>query len=249
MRSAIIAASLLLSFLIAPMAVFAMAEGPALQEANIDLKDKASLQRGAKYFANYCMGCHTLQYMRYNRMAADLDIPEDELTQNLIFGDAKPGDLMTNAMREEDGLKWFGKVVPDLTLVTRWRSPDWVYTYLKSFYVDETRPYGVNNLIFDKVGMPHALINLQGIQMPVHAEAHGAEGAAAHVVGVELVEPGELSVEEYNTMVRDLTNYLTYVGEPYKLERRSMGLYVLLFLGLLFILTYYLKKEYWKDVH
>jgi ubiquinol-cytochrome c reductase cytochrome c1 subunit len=109
MRSAIIAALLLLSFLITPMAVFAMAEGPALQEANIDLKDKASLQRGAKYFANYCMGCHTLQYMRYNRMAADLDIPEDELTQNLIFGDAKPGDLMTNAMREEDGLKWFGK--------------------------------------------------------------------------------------------------------------------------------------------
>jgi ubiquinol-cytochrome c reductase cytochrome c1 subunit len=249
MRSAIIAASLLLAFLIAPMAAVASAEGPALQEANIDLKDKASLQRGAKYFANYCMGCHSLQYMRYNRMAADLDIPEDELTQNLIFGDAKPGDLMTVAMRPDDGLNWFGKVVPDLTLVTRWRSPDWVYTYLKSYYVDDSRPYGVNNLIFDKVGMPHALINLQGIQVPVYAESHAAEGAAPHVVGVELVEPGVLTVEEYDTMVRDLTNYLTYVGEPYKLERRSLGLYVLLFLGLLFILTYYLKKEYWKDIH
>jgi ubiquinol-cytochrome c reductase cytochrome c1 subunit len=155
MRSTMIAVPLLLVFLFAPMATFASAEGPALQEANIDLKDKASLQRGAKYFTNYCMSCHSLQYMRYNRMAADLDIPEDELTENLIFGDAKPGDLMTNSMRSEDGLKWFGKVVPDLTLVTRWRSPDWVYTYLKSYYVDETRPYGVNNLIFDKVGMPH----------------------------------------------------------------------------------------------
>jgi ubiquinol-cytochrome c reductase cytochrome c1 subunit len=249
MRSAIIATSALLAVLVAPISAFASAGGPALQEANIDLTDKASLQRGAKYFANYCMGCHSLQYMRYNRMAADLDIPEDELTENLIFGDAKPGDLMTVSMSPDDGLKWFGKVVPDLTLVTRWRSPDWVYTYLKSFYVDDSRPYGVNNLIFDKVGMPHALINLQGIQVPVYAESHAAEGAAPHLVGVELVEPGELTVEEYDTMVRDLTNYLTYVGEPYKLERRSLGLYVLLFLGLLFILTYYLKKEYWKDIH
>lgn len=246
MRKLIIASILLLAPVLATAA-----GGPSvpLQEANIDLADQASLQSGAKYYMNYCMGCHSLKYMRYNRMAADLDIPEDELTQNLIFGDAKPGDLMTVAMRPDDGLNWFGKVVPDLTLVTRWRSPDWVYTYLKSYYVDDSRPYGVNNLIFDKVGMPHALINLQGIQAPVYAESHGAEGAAPHVVGVELVEPGELTVEEYDTMVRDLTNYLTYVGEPYKLERRSLGLYVLLFLGLLFILTYYLKKEYWKDVH
>ena len=192
------------------------------------------------------MGCHSLQYMRYNRMAEDLEIPEDELTENLIFGDAKPGDLMTNALRPEDGVAWFGTAVPDLSLVTRWRSPDWVYTYLKSYYVDDSRPYGVNNLIFDKVGMPHALSHLQGIQAPVYAEGEGGHG---HIVGVELVEPGLLSVEEYDAMVRDLTNYLTYVGEPYKLERRGLGLYVLLFLGLLFILTFYLKKEYWKDIH
>jgi len=249
MRSAIIAASLLLAVLVVPLSAGAAGDGPALQEANIDLKDKASLQRGAKYFANYCMGCHSLQYMRYNRMAADLDIPEDELTQNLIFGDAKPGDVMTNAMRPQDGESWFGKVVPDLTLVTRWRSPDWVYTYLKSYYVDDSRPFGVNNLVFDKVGMPHVLSNLQGVQAPVYAEGHAAEGAVPHIVGVELVEPGELTVEEYDSMVRDLTNFLTYVGEPYKLERRSLGLYVLLFLGLMFILTYYLKKEFWKDIH
>ncbi|MGB5831220.1 MAG: cytochrome c1 [Thiohalocapsa sp.] len=254
MRSAIIAAVLPLSLLIAPLTTFAAGgHGPELQAANIDLKDKASLQRGAKYFANYCMGCHSLQYMRYNRMAADLDIPEDELTENLIFGDAKPGDLMTNALRPEDGADWFGTEIPDLSLVTRWRNPDWVYTYLKSFYVDDTRPYGVNNLIFDKVGMPHPLSHLQGIQEPVYAEAdgHGGEGGGApgHMIGLQLTQPGQLSVEEYDNMVRDLTNFLTYVGEPYKLERRSFGLYVLLFLGLMFILAYYLKKEYWKDIH
>jgi ubiquinol-cytochrome c reductase cytochrome c1 subunit len=116
------------------------------------------------------MGCHSLQYMRYNRMADDLGIPEDELRANLIFGDAKPGDLMTNAMRPEDGEKWFGTAIPDLTLVTRWRSPDWVYTYLKSYYVDDSRPYGVNNWCSRTVGMPHALINLQGVQKPIYAE-------------------------------------------------------------------------------
>ncbi|WP_295878286.1 cytochrome c1 [uncultured Thiohalocapsa sp.] len=222
--------------------------GPELEDADIDLKDKASLQRGAKYYANYCQGCHSLKYMRYNRMAKDLGIPEDELRENLIFGDAKPGDMMTNALRPADGEKWFGTEIPDLTLVTRWRSPDWVYTYLKSYYVDDSRPYGVNNLVFPKVGMPHALINLQGVQKPVYAEHHGG-GGEPHVIDVELVEPGELTVKEYDTMVRDITNFLTYVGEPYKLERRNLGLYVLLFLGLMFLLAFYLKKEFWKDVH
>ncbi|MCF7985852.1 MAG: cytochrome c1 [Thiohalocapsa sp.] len=245
MRTVVIAFCLLLS----PLAALAAGgPGPALQDANIDLKDKASLQRGAKYFANYCMACHSLQYMRYNRMAQDLEIPDDELRENLLFGDAKPGDLMTTSMRPEDGEKWFGTAVPDLTLVTRWRSPDWLYTYLKSYYLDESRPYGVNNLVFPDVGMPHALAHLQGLQKPIIEGGHG-DGAQPHVVGVELVEPGILTVEEYDSMVRDLTNYLTYVGEPYKLERRSLGLYVLLFLGLMFLLTYYMKKEFWKDVH
>ncbi|HBG95792.1 MAG TPA: cytochrome c1 [Chromatiaceae bacterium] len=237
--------------MIAPVAVSAAGgHGPELEDANIDLRDKASLQRGAKYFTNYCFGCHSLQYMRYNRMADDLGIPEEQLRENLIFGDAKPGDLMTNAIRPEDGNKWFGTAIPDLTLVTRWRSPDWVYSYLKSYYIDDSRPYGVNNLVFPKVGMPHPLIHLQGIQTPVYADGHSSEaGAAEHIVGLELTEPGQLSTEEYDAMVRDLTNFLTYVGEPYKLERRSLGIYVLLFLGVLFILAYYLKKEYWKDVH
>jgi ubiquinol-cytochrome c reductase cytochrome c1 subunit len=247
MKKLLIVAALLLAPLTAGAAG---GHGPALQDANVDLKDKASLQRGAKYFTNYCMGCHSLKYMRYNRMAQDLGIPDDELQENLIFGDAKPGDMMTNALHPADGEKWFGTEIPDLTLVTRWRSPDWVYTYLKSYYLDDSRPYGVNNLVFPDVGMPHALASLQGLQKPVYA-GHGehAEGGQAHVVGVELVEPGELTPAEYDDMVRDITNFLTYVGEPYKLERRSLGLYVLLFLGLLFLLAYYLKKEFWKDVH
>ncbi len=239
------------ALLLAPLTAGAAGgHGPALEGSGIDLKDKASLQRGAKYFTHYCMGCHSLQYMRYNRMAEDLGIPDDALRENLIFGDAKPGDLMTNALKPEDGEKWFGTEIPDLTLVTRWRSPDWVYTYLKSYYLDDSRPYGVNNLVFPDVGMPHALVNLQGVQGPVYAD-HGehAEGDGAHMVGLELVEPGELTPEEYDTLVRDITNFLTYVGEPMKLERRSLGLYVLLFLGLMFLASYYLKKEFWKDVH
>jgi len=240
-----------LALLVLPVtAMAAGGHGPELEPSNIDLKDKASLQRGAKYFTNYCMGCHSLQYMRYQRMAEDLGIPSDELQENLLFGDAKPTDMMTTALRSEDGVKWFGTQIPDLTLVTRWRSPDWVYSYLKSYYVDDTRPYGVNNLVFPDVGMPHPFVHLQGLQAPVYAEAHGDDhGGGGHVIDVKLVEPGLLTPQEYDEMVRDITNFLTYVGEPSKLERRQLGLYVLLFLGLLFILAYFLKREFWKDVH
>jgi len=244
MRKLIIATLLLLS----PMLALASSGGVHLEHADIDLRDQASLQRGAKYFFNYCHGCHTLQYMRYNRIAADLGIDEMSLRQYLIAGDAKPGDLITNAMRPEDGEKWFGAEVPDLTLETRLRSPDWVYTYLKSFYLDETRPYNVNNLVFPLVGMPHVLGDLQGIQKPVFAEVHH-EGEEPAVVGVELVEPGTLSPEAYDAMVRDLTAFLTYVGEPFLLERQRLGVYVLLFLGVFFIVAYLMKKEYWKDIH
>jgi ubiquinol-cytochrome c reductase cytochrome c1 subunit len=243
---------LALALFVTPLAALAAGgHGPELEDANIDLKDKASLQRGAKYFVNYCMGCHSLQYMRYQRMAEDLGIPEDELRENLLFGDAKPTDMMTNALKPKDGEKWFGTEIPDLTLVTRWRSPDWVYSYLKAYYVDDSRPYGVNNLVFPDVGMPHPFTHLQGIQAPVYAGgSHGGEGEGkAHVVDVKLVEPGQLTPSEYDSLVRDITNFLTYVGEPYKLERRQLGFYVLLFLGVLFILAFYLKREFWKDVH
>ena len=244
MRKLILATLLL----IAPTALLASGGGLHLESANIDLRDQASLQRGAKYFMNYCFGCHSLQYMRYNRMAKDLGIDEITLRQNLIFGDAKPGDLMTNALRPEDGEKWFGAAVPDLTLEARLRSPDWIYTYLKSFYIDDTRPYGVNNVIFPLVGMPHVLGDLQGRQEAVMEESHEPGGEPV-IKGVKLVEEGGLSPQEYDTMVRDITNFLAYVGEPAQLERERLGRYVLLFLGFLFILAYMLKKEYWKDVH
>ncbi|TCT22094.1 cytochrome c1 [Thiobaca trueperi] len=242
MRKLIITALLLLS----PGILLAAGAGPHLEKADIDLHDQGSLQRGAKYFVNYCMGCHSLQYMRYNRLAKDLDIDEVTLRETLLFGEAKPGDLMENAMRPEDALAWFGVAVPDLTLVTRWRSPDWVYTYLKSFYVDPTRPYGVNNVVFPAVGMPHGLSDLQGIQEPVMG--HDAAGAPV-VTGVRLVKQGRLSPQEYDAMVRDITAFLTYAGEPIQLERQRLGLYVLLFLGFLFIIAYLMKKEFWKDVH
>ncbi|QGU33238.1 cytochrome c1 [Thermochromatium tepidum] len=246
MRKLILATLTLL--LIAPTALLASGGGEHLEQANIDLRDQASLQRGAKYFMNYCSGCHSLKYMRYNRLAKDLGIDEITLRQNLIFGDAKPGDLITKSMTDDDALKWFGVVPPDLTLVTRWRSPDWVYTYLKGFYVDETRPYGVNNLVFPLVGMPHVLGDLQGRQEAILEPPH-EPGKEPTIKGLRLVEKGDLSPKEYDTLVRDITNFLTYAGEPIRLERERLGRYVLLFLGFLFILAYMLKKEYWKDVH
>jgi ubiquinol-cytochrome c reductase cytochrome c1 subunit len=239
-----------------PALVLAAGGGAPLQSANIDPTDKASLQRGAKAYMDYCMGCHSLQYMRYNRMAEDLGIEEADLRKNFLLGDARPGDLMTTAMRPEDGQKWFGTAVPDLSLVTRWRQPfmkpwesgaDWLYTYLKGFYVDPTRPYGVNNLVFPAVGMPHVLQGLQGIQEPIMGEKHG--DAPAPVTGVKLVQAGTLSEEQYDTLVRDLSNFLAYVGEPMKAERQRLGWYVLAFLAFFFVVAYALKKEYWKDVH
>lgn len=232
--------------LLMPTLGFAAGGHVKLEDANIDLTDQASLQRGAKYFVNYCMACHSMSHMRYSRMAEDLGIDDQSLRENLLFGDAEPGDMMTNSMRPADGETWFGTAVPDLTLVTRWRSPDWVYTYLKSFYVDATRPYGVNNLIFPLVGMPHVLGDLQGVQEPV-LESH--DGQEPVVTGVKLTQPGALSPEQYDTMARDITAFLTYAGEPSKLERRRLGVYVLLFLGLFFIVAYAMKKEFWKDIH
>ncbi len=246
MRKLILASLLFL----APVLASASTEGVALQGAKIDLKDKASLQRGAEHFVNYCMGCHSLQYMRYNRMAEDLGIDDTALRQNFILTGAKPGDLMISSMSTENAANWLGIAVPDLTLVTRWRSPDWVYTYLKSFYADPTRPYGVNNLLFPQVGMPNILAGLQGIQQPKIEDHKTPEGQVIQkVVGLEPALGGTLSSEDYDTFVRDVTAFLTYAGEPVKLERQKLGIYVLLFLALFFVVAYALKKEYWKDVH
>ena len=237
-------------FLLVPALAPAAGGGVPLQDADIDLTDQASLQRGAGYYVNYCMGCHSLGYMRYNRLADDLGIDEATLRQSLIFTGAKPGDLMVSNMNPVSAEKWFGTAVPDLTLATRWRSPDWVYSYLKSFYADPSRPLGVNNLVFPNVGMPHVLAGLQGVQQPKFEEHPGPDGAPVKtVVGVEPAQGGSMTAEQYDAFARDLTAFLTYAGEPIKLERQRLGIWVLLFLAVFFVAAYFLKKEYWKDVH
>lgn len=205
--------------------------------ANIQPDNLKSLQNGAALYVNYCYGCHSLEYQRYERMAKDLQLDTNVVIDNLMVTGDKIGDLMKIAMRKEDAAVWFGKAAPDLTLVARSRGPDWIYSYLKSFYKDETRPYGVNNLYFPSVGMPHVLEGLQGLQ------AKTDEGK------LETIRQGSMTPEQYDVAVRDLTNFLHYVGEPAKAERKSVGVFAVLFLLVLFGVAYLLKKEYWKDVH
>lgn len=222
-----------------------------LDEANIDLTDKASLQRGAKLFTNYCLNCHSASFMRYNRMGKDLGISDKLVEDNLIFSDAKVGDLMKVAMTTEDGASWFGTPPPDLSVIARAKGAgsegaNWLYTYFRSFYVDESRPFGVNNTVFKDVGMPHVLWELQGMQKLVNADEVKEHGATPEFA---LVSTGSMTSEEYDVAARDLTNFLVYVGEPSQLKRLGLGGWVLAFLVLFFFVSYALKKEYWKDVH
>jgi len=219
--------------------VFAFAAGPALDldKAGNDLSDKESLKRGFNSYINYCLGCHQLQYQRYNRTFADLGISEAEGKANWMFTGEKSGDHITNTMPAKEAAKWFGAAPPDLTLEARFRSPDWIYTYLRSFYVDPERPFNVNNKVFKDVGMPHVLQNLQGIRiMDENGNLSPATG-------------GSMTEAEYDAFARDLTNFLEYVAEPNKLERKALGYWVIGFLFIFFFLSYLLKKEYWKDVH
>ena len=228
-----------------------MAAGPSvpLMDANIDLKDNASLQRGAKLFMNYCLGCHQMQYQRYERTFRDIGIPTEIGQEQLIFDGSKVGSHIKNAIDKDDAAKWFGAAPPDLTLVARVRGTDWIYTYLKSFYKDESRPFGVNNVVFPSVGMPHVLQELQGLPTPITEEVEEHGQTVTKVVGVETDGSGEMSVDEYDRAARDLTNFLAYVGEPSRLESEALGLKVIGFLVILFILAFMLKKEYWRDVH
>nr|WP_297312042.1 cytochrome c1 [Neptuniibacter sp.] len=228
-----------------------MAAGPSvpLMDANIDLKDNASLQRGAKLFMNYCLGCHQMQYQRYERTFRDIGIPTEIGQEQLIFDGSKVGSHIKNAIGKDDAAKWFGAAPPDLTLVARVRGTDWIYTYLKSFYKDESRPFGVNNIVFPSVGMPHVLQELQGLPTPITEEVEEHGHTVTKVVGTETDGSGEMSDDEYDRAARDLTNFLAYVGEPSRLESEALGLKVIGFLVILFILAFMLKKEYWRDVH
>ena len=226
----------------------------ALMEAKADLGDRASLQRGATLFLNYCAGCHSARFMRYSRLGRDLGLTESQLRTNLMLATDKPGDPITAQMPEADAAAWFGVPPPDLSLSARARGEDWLYTYLMTFYRDEDRPFGANNLVFQDVAMPHALVELQGIQVRKDAasgEEGGAHAAPAARPGdlLELAEPGRLNVAEYRRAVRDLVNFMVYVGEPAKLERYTLGGWVLAFLLVFFLISRLLYKEYWKDVH
>ena len=233
-----------------------------------ELHDKASLQRGAKYFVNYCMGCHSLAYMRYERLADDLDIRHEVAQQNINFAGGNIGDLMTVAAPAKVQKKWFGATPPDLTLVARARGVEWLYTYLRNFYKDEKRPYGVNNRVFKDVGMPHVMLELQGMPEcapgPMLAENGGikrdpltreelfydADGKLANPCGrLKVEKAGKMNTEEFDETVGDLVNFLAYAGEPSALKRQRMGVYALFFVSLFFVVAWLLNREYWKDVH
>lgn len=230
-------------------------------EFQADLKDKPSLQRGLKNYMNYCMGCHGLQYSRYERVADDLGIPHDLMMEHIIFDDAKIGDLMANGMDESQSKKWFGAAPPDLTLVARARSPEWLYTYLRNFYKDDSRPYGVNNRVFKDVGMPHVMLELQGMQECALGPVLAANGGVKRdpLTGEDIYEQecgrfdiqeaGLQTPEEFDQTIYDLVNFLEYVAEPMAEERKRLGVYVLFFIALLFVFAYLLNREYWKDVH
>jgi ubiquinol-cytochrome c reductase cytochrome c1 subunit len=235
---------------VSPVLAFASEAHMELDSANVDLGNIASLQRGAKYFVNYCLSCHSAQYMRFNRVGHDLGLTDEQLRENLMFAAEKVGETMTVAMRPNDAVQWFGVAPPDLSVIARARGVDWLYTYLRTFYLDGTRPFGVNNLVFKDTAMPACLAELQGWQKPVYKTFKNAEGVEEKVVErLELVRPGEMSPEQYDRAVRDLVSFLAYVGEPAKLERQRVGPWVLLYLGVFLLVAYAMKREYWKDVH
>lgn len=249
-------ASVLFALSASLMATAAVAAGGGanLEHADVDIHNKASLQRGVKYYVNYCMGCHSLNYSRYNRVAKDLGLTDQQVAENLIFtrnDDGDPegvGSLMKNGMSQKDSAEWFGAPPPDLTLVGRSRGSDWIYSYMKAFYVDPSRPMGVNNTVFPNVGMPHVLWELQGWQEKECTTEGEGEHATEHCE-LKLTQEGGMTPVEYDRVILDLTNFLTYVAEPARLDRPFIGIFVILFLVLFAVVAYFLKKEYWKDVH
>jgi ubiquinol-cytochrome c reductase cytochrome c1 subunit len=219
------------------------AGGEALEHANINVRDTAAAQRGARLFVNYCLSCHAASYMRYNRLAEDLGLGEELVMQHLVFADVKIGDTMEVAMRPQDAVEWLGKEPPNLSLTARSRGADWLYTYFLSFYQDDAG--GWNNVVLPNASMPHVLWQLQGIQQAVYATHDGHEV----IERLELAKPGLQSPAEYEETVRDLVTFLEYLGEPAEVKRKNVGIWVMLFLALFALLSYALKAEYWRDVH
>ncbi len=235
--------------LMIPGLSFAAGGSAHLERANIDISNEASLQRGAKYFVNYCLGCHSAKYVRYNRLALDLGLTEDQLVENLMFTGERPHDTMDNSIPDADSANWFGRTPPDLSLTARARGADWIYSFLKSFYADPMKPSGANNLVLEGASMPHVLWDLQGVQEAVYRKEIGADGEPHEVLDqFRISQPGSLSPEEFDLVAQDLTAFLVYISEPVQLERRSLGIKVILFLVVLFLFSFAYKKELWKDV-
>lgn len=268
-----------------PVAAFAAGGGATFpnEHANIDLNDNTSLQNGAKMYINYCAGCHSMEYVRYSRIAQDLGLTEEQTMNNLVFGDAKYGDTLKKSMNGKLAKKWFGVDPLDLSLVARVRGNDWVYNYLLSFYVDPARPYGVNNTVFPDVGMPHVLADLQGLQAKsedlLTVEKHIAEAKDVlgndkatqaerdeanhklHEAQTEMtlianegrmfvqIKDGQMKPDEYKENVRDLVAFLAYTSNPVKMKSKTIGFWAIFFLLILLVCAYFMKKEFWKDLH
>jgi len=222
------------------------ATGGALQQSGTDLGDRGSLQRGAKLYMNYCSGCHSLQYLRYSRIAEDLGLTEEQVQENLNFTGVAVGEQVHAAMPEQAS-EWFGVAPPDLSVIARVRGSDWIYTYLKSFYLDESRPVGWNNQLFPNAAMPNPLWQLQGLQHAEYGELDPALGERP-VTALKITRPGQQDPEAFSQTVRDITAFLEYAGEPAALKRQSMGVWVVLFLAMFTFIAWLLKKEYWRDV-
>lgn len=236
-----------LAAILAAPSAFAAEEGGSLPAADINVHDQGSLQRGARLFMNYCVGCHSLKYVRYSQLAGALGLTEEQVMENLNFTGAKFGEPIVSAMPEADAENWFGSVPPDLSLEVGARGADWVSAYLKSFYLDPSTPSGWNNTVFPSVAMPFPLWHLQGIQVPVMTP--GENGQPATVEKLKLVEPGSMTPAQYDQAVRDLTAFLAWASSPDELIRSHIGAWVVLYLVLFTLFALLLKKEYWKDVH
>jgi len=246
---------ILIALCMLPGMVLAAGSSVPLDRAPVNQSDKESLKRGAQTFVDYCMGCHAADYMRYNRIGRDLGMSDEEIMAMISTRDAKgdhtkPGELMKIAMDTSFAKSAFGTKIPGLTVTARARGADWLYTYLRTFYVDESRPAGVNNIVFPDVGMPHVFWELQGMQKAKFVTEIDSEGTEHQVYeGMEQLSPGKMSKEQYDAYVGDLVNFMVYMGEPMQTERKSLGVWVLLFLFVFTVIAYFLKKEYWKDIH
>ena len=227
----------------APFGLLAAELSIALDKAPIDITDQASLQRGAETFVNYCLTCHGASFMRYNRHR-DIGMSNEQILHKLIFSGQKTGDLMQSAIRKKEAEEWFGVAPPDLSVIARSRGADWLYTYLRTFYRDESTTSGWNNLIFDRTAMPHVLYEMQGEQKLIIKTGDRGEQKS-----LSLDKPGKLTAAEYDNFVGDLVNYLVYLGEPHANSRRQLGFMVMMFLLGMLALSYALKREYWNDVH